>query len=155
MFQNVQNPDLSFFLPRLIHALTIPDGLSTFFLPPGGVVEFKGNPTDGWTLVSWDGQDISQDPGLLTDLFVDVRDLVIPQQTAMWNIFEAALTGDPATIENALQVGIQNIGAAIVQFPQSVLNDIVDAVQNLGTDTGGQAAGEAGASLSDAFASLF
>jgi hypothetical protein len=44
-----------------------------------------------------------------------------------------ALVGDPATIEDAFQTGLQNVGAAIVQFPESVFNDIVGAVQDVGT----------------------
>jgi hypothetical protein len=69
---------------------------------------------------------------LLTDLFVDFRDLIIAPQTAEWNIYEAFLGGDPATIEDAFQTGLQNVGEAIIQFPQSVLNDISDAL-SLGT----------------------
>jgi hypothetical protein len=149
---NVKNPDLSFFLHRLIEFAMSPREHP--LLPNAGVVEVKGSPEDGWTLVNWNGHPISPDPGLATELFVDFRDLIIPPQTAAWHIFEAALTGDPTTIENALQAGIQNVGAAIAQFPESVINDITDALQNLGTDTGGQAAGETGATLSDAFSSL-
>jgi hypothetical protein len=43
----------------------------------------------------------------------------------------------------------------LVQFPESVINDIIDASQNLATETGAQASGDAGMSLSDVFASLF
>jgi hypothetical protein len=63
--------------------------------------------------------------------------------------------GDPTTIENALVTGIQDVGGAIVQFPDSVFNDILDAFQNLATETGTQTAGNAAMSLGDIFASLF
>jgi broad specificity phosphatase PhoE len=144
---NVNNPDLSIFLPLFLKQL---EGVD--LLPDAGVVTVKGDPEDGWTLVSFNGQSVPP-PGLLTELFVDFRDLITAPQTAEYHIFEAILTGDPTAIEHALQAGLQNVGAAIVQFPQSVINDIVDAL-NDGTDGGGQAAGEAGATLSDAFASL-
>ncbi|MGH3563951.1 MAG: hypothetical protein ACRDTN_19770 [Mycobacterium sp.] len=79
---------------------------------------------------------------MLSELVADFRHLSILQQTAEWNIFEAVLTGDPTTIENAPQAGLNQVGAALVQFPESVFNGIVDAIQNLATGTAGQAAGE-------------
>jgi hypothetical protein len=152
---NVKNPDISILLNGTIQQLLHPDGDGNALLPGGGVVEIEGNPTDGWTLVSWDGQPVPADPGLLTQLLMAVRDLIIAPQTAAWNIYEAALGGDPATLETAFQAGLQSIEAALVQFPESVINDIIDASQNLATETGAQAAGDAGMSLSDIFASLF
>jgi hypothetical protein len=119
------------------------------------MVEIEGNPSDGWTLVSWDGQPVPADPGLLTQFLMALRDLIIAPQTAAWNIYEAALGADPTTLETAVQAGLQSIDAALVQFPESVINDVVDAAQNLATESGAQAAGDAGMSLSDVFAPLF
>jgi hypothetical protein len=152
---NVKNPDIPILLTGTIQQFLNPDGDGNALLPGGGVVEIEGNPTDGWTLVSWDGQPVPADPGLLTQLVMDLRDLIIAPQTAAWNIYEAALGGDPTTLETAFQAGVQSIDAALVQFPESVINDIIDASQNLATETGAQAAGDAGMSLSDVFASLF
>ncbi|HET9875322.1 MAG TPA: phosphoglycerate mutase family protein [Mycobacterium sp.] len=150
VIMNVKNPDLPFFINRIIEAHTVPNGLSTVLLPNTGIVQIEGNPTDGWTLVSWDGQSIPQDPGLLTDLFVDVRNLVLPSQMALWNIGEAILGGDSETIMTAVRTGFDQIGSALLQFPVSVFKDIVDAI--LGTDTGGQAAADTGAALGDVLA---
>jgi flagellar motor switch protein FliM len=109
-----------------------------------GQVVLKGEPGD-WTLVSFNGQPIPEDPGLLTDLIVDVRSLITAPQIATYNILEALLGGDPTTIENAIQTGLSEVGSAIVQFPQSVINDIIDA---LGDGTGaGETAGDSLASL--------
>jgi len=152
---NVKNPDVSILLTRSIEQLLDPGGDGNDLLPGGGVIQIEGNPTDGWTLVSWDGQPVPADPGLLTNLLMELRSLIIAPQTAEWNIYEALLGGDPTTIENALTTGIQDVDAAILQFPTVVINDIVDAFQNLATETGAQAAGNAGMSLSDIFASLF
>jgi len=124
-------------------------------LPGGGVIEIAGNPTDGWTLVSWDGEPVPADAGLLTNLLMELRGLIIAPQVAEWNIFEAALGGDPATLETAIQAGIQSVDAALLQFPESVVNDIVEALQNLATGAGAQAAGETAMSLGDVFTSLF
>jgi hypothetical protein len=150
VLMNVNNPDLSFFLPKFLDQVEGSEPL----LSNAGVVKIMGNPEDGWTVVSFDGQPVPQDPGLLTELFVDVRDLITAPQTATYNIFEAALSGDATAITNAFEHGIENVGSAIVHFPESVVNDIVDAVQNLGTEAGSQATGEMGTTLSDAVASL-
>ncbi|HTZ15302.1 MAG TPA: histidine phosphatase family protein [Mycobacterium sp.] len=151
---NVKNPDISYLLPLSLQTIFgANDGYP--LLPNTGIIQIEGNPTDGWTLVSWNGYPIPADPGLLTKLLMDLRELIIAPQTAEWNVYEALLGGDPATIESALVTGVQDVGGAIVQFPESVFNDIVDAFQNLAAETGAQTAGTAGMSLSDFFASLF
>lgn len=123
---NVKNPDISFLLPRTIETMiSANDGMP--LLPNTGVVQIEGNPTDGWTLVSWDGQAIAPEPDVLTKLLMDLRHLVVVQQTEQWNISQAFLGGDPATIEDALQTGSQNIDTALTQFPQAVLTDLTDA----------------------------
>ncbi len=141
VMMNVNNPDLAIFLPLFAEALS-----SGTFLPHVGQVVIQGNPTDGWTLLSFDGQAVPENPGLLTDLIVDVRNLITPPQMAAWDAY-LALFHSSAALEDALQEGLKNIGAAIVQFPQAVISDIVDAVKELNSDL---AAGE---SFSDAFGS--
>ncbi len=149
---NVKNPDLPFFINRIIEAHTVPNGLSTVLLPNTGVVQIEGNPNDGWTLVSWDGQAIPQDPDLLSSLFVDVRDVVLPIQTAEWNIWEAIVGGDSTTITAAVQTGFEQVDSALAQFPESLVNSLGDAVTNLvATEAGAQT----GATLSDLVATLF
>ncbi|HEY1842681.1 MAG TPA: histidine phosphatase family protein [Mycobacterium sp.] len=149
---NVKNPDLPFFINRIIEAHTVPNGLSTVLLPNTGVVQIEGNPTDGWTLVSWDGQAIPQDPDLLSSLFVDVRDVALPTQAAEWNIWEAILGGDSTTIMNAVQTGFEQVDSALAHFPESVFNSIADALTNVvATEAGAQS----GTALSDLLATLF
>jgi hypothetical protein len=136
VMMNTKNPDLPFFLHLINEAHSVPNGQSTILLPNTAVVEIKGNPEDGWTLVSWNGQDIPQDPGLLTNLFVDVRDVMLPAQAALWHLWEAILGGDQETIMNTVQTGFDQIGSALAEFPGSVFNDIAGAIGNLGGDTG-------------------
>lgn len=133
VLMNTKNPDLSFFVNRIVESHTVENGLSTVLLPNTGVVQIEGNPIDGWTLVSWDGDAIPQDPDLATALFVDLRDLVLPSQTALWDIGEAIFTSDKTAIMSAIQTGFEQIGAALIQFPGSVVHDIVDAIGNLGS----------------------
>jgi hypothetical protein len=115
---NVNNPDF---------AVVLQEFLSTGeLLPYTGQVVVDGSPGD-WTLVSWDGTPVPQDPGLPTELFVDLRDLITAPQFASYDIYEALLTGNSATIDAALQTGLNQIDTALTQFPVAVLDDIVSA----------------------------
>ncbi|MGH3561753.1 MAG: histidine phosphatase family protein [Mycobacterium sp.] len=142
---NVKNPDFSVVLKELIDTH---DPLSNT-----GQVVLQGDPTDGWTLVSWDGTDVPQTPDLLTGLFVDWRDLITAPQMAAWNIWEAIQGGDPTTITSALQTGFDQVVAALEQFPQAVIDTITGALGD-GAGAAGQAAGDTSETLSDALASL-
>jgi hypothetical protein len=117
---NVKNPD-----PLLM--LTDP-------LPNNGVVVVQGDPQDGWTLVSWNGMPVPP-ASLPTELFVDVRDLIMAPQFATYNIWESLHTGDPTTIVNAIRDGVDEVGTATVHFPLAVTQDLVDAVR--GSSLGG------------------
>ncbi|MEO8814570.1 MAG: histidine phosphatase family protein [Mycobacterium sp.] len=129
---NVNNPDISFLLPLTIQ--TVIDKNDGYpLLPATGIIQIEGNPTDGWTLVSWNGTAIPADPGLLTELVVELRNLIIAPQTAAWDIYEALIGGDQTAIENALQTGLHNVSEAILQFPGTVFNDIVAELSNLPT----------------------
>jgi broad specificity phosphatase PhoE len=96
-------------------------------LPNTGTIVVQGNPEDGWTMVSWDGEPVPP-ASLPTALFVDVRDLITAPQYATWDISEALHTCDPTTIVNAVRDGIHQVGAATLEFPHAVIEDVVDAV---------------------------
>lgn len=78
---NVDNPDL-------LLALTHPLGNTA-------VVEVAGNPEDGWKLQNWDGVAVAPDPGLLTTLFVAVREFLVAPQAALYDLCQTA-RGDEA-----------------------------------------------------------
>jgi broad specificity phosphatase PhoE len=116
---NVNNPD---------YALVLKDLFTTGeLLPYTGQVVVDGSPGD-WTLVSWDGTAVSADPGLPTDLFVDFRNLIEVPQLAGYDIYEALLTGNTATIDSAVQTGLSQVDTALAQFPVAVFDDIVTAL---------------------------
>jgi hypothetical protein len=115
---NVNNPDFALVLQEFLNTGEL--------LPYTGQVVVDGSPGD-WTLVSWDGTPVSQDPGLPTELFVDFRDLITAPQFASYDIYEALLTGNSATIETAIQAGVSQIDTALTQFPVAVFDDIVSA----------------------------
>src|SRR5271155_1345848 len=115
---NVNNPDFSLVLQEFFNTGEL--------LPYTGQVVVDGSPGD-WTLVSWDGTPVPQDPGLGTELFVDFRSLIEAPQFADYDIYEALLTGNSATIETAIQAGVSQVDSALSQFPVAVFDDIVGA----------------------------
>ncbi len=135
---NVKNPDFTVLFEELLKTQN--------FVPNTGQIVVQGDPTDGWTLVSFDGQDVPQTPDLLTGLFVDYRDLVLAPQFAAYNIYEAILGGDPTTISTAFQTGFDQVSAAITQFPQAVIDTLTDSAGATGT-AGAEMTGETLAAL--------
>jgi hypothetical protein len=115
---NVNNPDFSV----LLNEVEKTGG----FLANGGQVVIEGSPGD-WTLVSYDGVAVPQDPGLGTELFVDFRNLLEAPQFAGYDIYEALLSGNSATIDAALQAGVSQVDAALSQFPVEVFDQLVAA----------------------------
>ncbi|WIM86297.1 histidine phosphatase family protein [Candidatus Mycobacterium wuenschmannii] len=116
---NVDNPDFGLVLKELFTTGEL--------LPFTGQVVIDGSPGD-WSLVSWDGMPVARDPGLLTDLFVDFRDFIQVPQLAGYDIYEALLTGNAATIDAAIQTGVSQVDAALAQFPVAVFDDFVTAL---------------------------
>jgi hypothetical protein len=153
---NVNNPDFAVVLKQILE--------TGQFLPNTGQVVVDGSPGD-WTLVSYDGTAVPQNPGLPTELFVDFRNLIEAPQFAGYNFFEALLSHDPSTILSALEAGVTDVGKAIIQFPISVFDDIIHALTggatSLGTDlpaaaadVAGQLPVDLGAMVGEAFAGL-
>ena len=67
----VKNPDFLLFV--------------TNQLPNTGVVVIQGNPTDGWTLVSWNGEQVTN--GAPWTWWASVRDVLMAPQIASYNFF--------------------------------------------------------------------
>jgi len=135
---NVDNPDFSVMLQELVK--------NQQFLPNAGQVVIEGSPGD-WTLVSYDGTAVPQDPGLPTELFVDFRNLIEAPQFAGYDIYQALLTGNSTTIETVLQTGINQVDTALAQFPVAVFDDILGALT-------GATPADAGALIGETFAGL-
>ena len=153
---NVNNPDFSVLLQEIAN--------TGGFLSNTGQVVVEGSPGD-WTLVSYDGTAVPQNPGLPTELFVDFRNLIEAPQFAGYNIYEALLTGNSTTIESALQTGISQVDTALAQFPVAVFDDIVGALtggtpdlstelSTVATDVAGLLPGDLGTLVGEAIASL-
>ncbi|MEB3049769.1 phosphoglycerate mutase family protein [Mycolicibacter sp. MYC123] len=116
---NVKNPDVW----PIIESVLANGGPP----PNGGQAILEGNPTDGWTLVSWDGISVPATPDLLTGLFLDYRDLITAPQIALWHLWEAIQGGDPADITAAMQTGFNDVITAYEAFPQAVMDTLAAA----------------------------
>ena len=113
---NVDNPDLGLLLSHQ--------------LDNTGVVVVKGNPDDGWTLVSWDGVAVDPDPSFLTKTLVNVRDLVTTPQAAAYAVEQAIATGDLAAVAGAFVKGVVDVALAPLKFAAAVATDVVDLVRD-------------------------
>lgn len=116
---NVKNPDFPVVLQQLLDTGQL--------VPNAGQIVVDGTPGD-WTLLSYAGTAVPQNPGLPTELFVDVRDLITAPQFAAYNLLQAIGTGDPTTIVNAVESGVGEVGAATLHFPLAVAQDLVGAL---------------------------
>ncbi|OBH15391.1 phosphoglycerate mutase family protein [Mycolicibacter terrae] len=119
ILMNVKNPDIWPILQTVLENGGPP--------PNAGEAILEGNPTDGWTLVSWDGIAVPANPDLITGLLVDVRNVITAPQIALWHLWEAIQGGDQADITAAWQTGFNDVIAAYEAFPQSVMDTITGA----------------------------
>jgi broad specificity phosphatase PhoE len=112
---NVDNPDV-------LLMLTHPLGNTA-------VVVVTGNPDDGWMLQSWDGIAISQNPSLGGQLFVNLRNLVVAPQTAVYNVVQAVKSRDFAKVVAAIRDGVVTVAKAGVAFVKDSVTDIAQAIR--------------------------
>lgn len=111
---NVDNPDVGLLLSH----------------PLGNTEEVvvTGNPTDGWMMQSYAGMPVSQNPNLLTQLFVNTRDLIVAPQTAVYNVVAAIGTLNLQNIVVAVADGVVSVVRAGVDFVVNSVADIVNAI---------------------------
>ncbi|EHB58235.1 Phosphoglycerate mutase [Mycolicibacterium rhodesiae JS60] len=112
---NVDNPDVMLML--------------THPLGNTAVVVVTGNQEDGWMLQSWDGVAVSQNPGLGGKMFVNLRNLVVAPQTAVYNVVQAVKSRDLNQIVAAVRDGVVNVAKAGVEFVRASVTDIAEAIR--------------------------
>ena len=76
--------------------------LLTHQLDNTDVVVVESNGEGGWTLMSWAGTPVAP-ANLATQMFVNVRDLIVAPQTALYNLRQPMLDldGRPSSTESA------------------------------------------------------
>ncbi|MGB3333426.1 MAG: histidine phosphatase family protein [Mycobacterium sp.] len=121
---NVKNPDPMALINTVIASLS--GGGLPALIPNAGLVQVEGNPTDGWTLLSWAGQAVPENPGALGDLFLIWRDLVLPPQVAFDHVLDALMSGDSAALTAAFSDGLTGISTALEALPDTLNNLFAD-----------------------------
>ncbi|MEB3063138.1 histidine phosphatase family protein [[Mycobacterium] zoologicum] len=121
---NVKNPDPMALVNELIASLQ--NGGSPGLVPNAGLIQLAGNPEDGWTLVSWAGQQVPENPGVLGDLFLIWRELALPPQVAFGHILDALASGDSVAVAAAFSDGLAGISAGLDAVPDTITNLFTD-----------------------------
>ncbi len=94
------------------------------------VVVVDENGEGGWTLKSWAGQPIGP-ANYPTQMFVNVRDLVVAPQTAIHNLRQPVLDLDTGAIVSTAGQGVRDVGDATVKFVADSVTDTVNAIRGL------------------------
>jgi broad specificity phosphatase PhoE len=114
VMMNVENPDLGLLLS---HQLDNTEA-----------VVLEGSPDEGWTLVSWAGIPVAAEPSLPIKLFVDIRNLVVAPQTALYEVGQAFATGDIGALATAVRNGIVDVARTVINFVPDLVDDVVGSV---------------------------
>ena len=109
----VNNPDLALFPHHHMHNT--------------GEVVLEGNPTSGWTMISYYGTPVPP-ANLPTQLFVDTRNLITAPQFAAFDIAGALASGNPVNIVNTIRDSAYNVATTTFDFPLKVASQLGGAV---------------------------
>jgi broad specificity phosphatase PhoE len=113
---NVDNPNL---LLILQHPLSNTD-----------VVVVESNGEGGWTLKSWAGADVAA-ADYPTQMFVNVRDLIVAPQKAIYNMRVPVLSLDAQGIVTTGAQGVQDVAEAGVKFVKDSITDTINAIAGI------------------------
>lgn len=113
---NVDNPNL---LLIVQHPLSNTD-----------VVVVESNGEGGWTLKSWDGEEVAP-ANYPTQMFVNVRDLIVAPQKAVYNMRIPVLSLDAEGIVTTGAQGVQDVAQAGVKFVKDSITDTVNAITGI------------------------
>lgn len=113
---NVDNPDITLFL-------------SSSLQNTDTVVVTK-NDDGSWHLVSWNGQEVA-DANYATQMFVNVRDLIVAPQKAVYNMRIPVLSLDAEGIVTTGAQGVQDVAEAGVKFVKDSITDTVNAITGI------------------------
>ena len=113
---NVDNPDLMLIVEHQL------DNTDT--------VVVEKNADGSWTLKEWAGQPVGE-AGYVTKMFVNVRDLIVAPQKALYNMRLPILTLDPEAIAATGAQGLQDVAEAGVKFVKDSVTDTVEAITGI------------------------
>lgn len=88
------------------------------------------NDDGSWHLVSWNGQEVG-DADYPTQMFVNVRDLIVAPQKAIYNMRIPVLSLDPEAIVTTGAQGVEDVAQAGVKFVRDSITDTVNAITGI------------------------
>ncbi|MHC9297005.1 histidine phosphatase family protein [Mycobacterium sp. LTG2003] len=113
---NVDNPNL---LLIVEHPLNNTD-----------TVVVEKNADGSWTLKEWAGEEVGP-ANYPTKMFVNVRDLIVAPQKAVYDMRLPVLSLDAQDIVTTGAQGVQDVAAAGVKFVKDSITDTVDAITGI------------------------
>lgn len=111
---NVDNPNLALMLQ---HPLENTD-----------IVLVEENGRGGWTLKKWAGIEVGE-ADYLTKMLVNLRDLIVAPQTALYNLRQPVLDLDVGAIITTAEQGLRDVGTAAVTFVQNSIADTIEEIR--------------------------
>ncbi|MCV7068386.1 histidine phosphatase family protein [Mycolicibacterium farcinogenes] len=93
-------------------------------------VVVEKNEDGSWTLKEWAGQEVGP-ANYPTQMFVNVRDLIVAPQKAIYNMRIPVLSLDAQGIVTTDAQGIQDVAEAGVKFVRDSVTDTVNAITNI------------------------
>jgi broad specificity phosphatase PhoE len=111
---NVDNPNLALMFQ---HPLENTD-----------IVLVEENGRGGWTLKSYAGIEVGE-ANYLTKMFVNLRDLIVAPQTALYNLRQPVLDLDGRAIIDTAAQGVRDVGTAAVKFVENSITDTIEEIR--------------------------
>lgn len=100
------------------------DLLRTAALSNTNYVVVEGNPTDGWTLVDWNGREFGEQPTLESEVQLQLRTVARQLATSVKNVLDSFATLNPATVLSAIVQNAVEATYSVVKFAGAVNNQV-------------------------------
>ena len=91
-------------------------------------VVIEGNAEDGWTLISWDGREFSQQRTFGAEIKLHQRTLRQQLKAVSQSIRAAFASKDPATIATALNQGISEAKFSMIKYQRAVRAELIERI---------------------------
>lgn len=108
------------------------DLLKNYSLGNTDYVVIEGNAEDGWTVVNWNGQQLSAEPTLGAEVQLQLRTLQRQLAATAKQVADAFATGNPAAVIAAVIRGVGDATFSIAKFTGAVNNKVAHELGQLG-----------------------
>ncbi len=94
-------------------------------MPNTGYVVLEGNPTDGWKLINWNGEQIGGRHSLVHEVALQIRTLNRQLAATAKTVFASFATRDLATIATAINRGISEAAFSVSKFNRAIGAEVI------------------------------